>query len=190
METKNEYEFILLEEKKQTEAGLAAQKLSTFDNTVYVDVATDSIIERSTLDTVNRPFIRNSYNGRFIKPKGEENFEPSQTVPDQSMSISEIYKRFANGGLPPNVQKNDAMYHFDEFGRELTPIMPDLKKLDMADAQLFAETELEAITASQKKKAEKLRQKGDKSPEEAKKPQKSDSTNQDKPDSDPNAGDN
>jgi len=41
--------------------------------------------------------IRNQYNGKTFPSDGEKNFGPSQTVPDQTMSIKEILDRYARG---------------------------------------------------------------------------------------------
>lgn len=41
--------------------------------------------------------IRNQYNGKTFPSDAEKNFGPSQTVPDQTMSIKEILDRYARG---------------------------------------------------------------------------------------------
>lgn len=55
--------------------------------------------------------------------KGETFPYPSRTVPDQSMTITEIMQRFANG-LPVDGQKV-AMYEAEE--------MPNVEKMDLSE---------------------------------------------------------
>lgn len=62
--------------------------------------------------------------------KGEVNKEPSQTVPDQSLSIRTIMERYARG-LPIDNTKTP-IYHGDDE-------IPDLRRLDLSEVQELKE---------------------------------------------------
>lgn len=53
------------------------------------------------------------------------NTEPSQTIPDQVMTMTEIFNRFA-GGRPINAHVRTPQYHGDIE-------MPDLSRMDLVD---------------------------------------------------------
>lgn len=65
--------------------------------------------------------FRTKYN-RKEQPKGEVNTLPSMTVPDQSMSIQEIVRRYASG-LPLGGER--VPFYMDE-----DTDLPDLSKMD------------------------------------------------------------
>ena len=54
---------------------------------------------------------------------GEKNFSTSETVPDQTLSIREILRRYAFGTLPP-IMSDDLEYSED---------LPDLRGLDISE---------------------------------------------------------
>lgn len=63
----------------------------------------------------------------------EKNDQPSQTIPDQTMSIREIIDRFANGG----VIETFIPYYGEE--EDFNEMLPDPTKIDLADRQRFLE---------------------------------------------------
>lgn len=72
---------------------------------------------------------------RFEKPTTQ----PSQTIPDQSLSIQELLRRNANGlSLMGSKQPE---YDDDGTGEEITfdDFIPDVSKMDLADKQEFME---------------------------------------------------
>lgn len=70
------------------------------------------------------------------KVKGEKTSSISKTIPDQSMSVNEIMRRYTNG-LPISGGKVP-MYEGEES-------MPDLTKMDLADRQALLEAASEEI---------------------------------------------
>lgn len=88
-------------------------------------------------------FVFNQYNYR-AQPRSYQVFKkPSLTVPDQSMSIREIFLRYARG-LPLGAPVHLAMFdEDDEF--------PDVSKMDFADRQAFLDEMKDEIELSQKK---------------------------------------
>jgi len=78
--------------------------------------------------------------------QGETNNKPSQTVPDQSLSIREIMKRYASG-LPLGGGKEEIWLGEDDD-------LPDTTHMDLADKQAVMEEyaeELKQIKSRQKK---------------------------------------
>jgi len=65
--------------------------------------------------------------------KYEENVQPSQTVPDQTMSIREIIDRFANGGV---IEQFTPYYGEEE---DFNEILPETYKMDLAERQSLIE---------------------------------------------------
>lgn len=99
--------------------------------------------------------FRTQYN--YFKAKGEEgekNFQPSMTIPDQTMSIREIMQRYARG-LPLDMEKTP-VYHGedDEF--------PDMQRLDLAERQ--------EVIEHYKNEFNEIKEKYSKKPEPPKKP--------------------
>lgn len=68
--------------------------------------------------------FRHSYNYDHTKNKGELNTLPSETIPNQSMSIQEILSRWTRG-LPMTGAKVP-VYNGDD-------LLPDLKKMDLVE---------------------------------------------------------
>lgn len=69
--------------------------------------------------------------------------KPSQTIPDQSLSVSEIMRRYSRG-LPLGGQKVP-VYEGDE------DYFPDLSKMDLADRQQYLEDRKEEFVELQGK---------------------------------------
>lgn len=87
-----------------------------------------------------------------VPSKGEINSDPSMTVPDQSMSVQEIMRRYASG-LPLGGQRVPIYHGEDEF-------LPDFDKLDLAEQQQYKEAaaaERKRIERDLKKQADKKR---------------------------------
>lgn len=66
--------------------------------------------------------ILNNQTALLVEFACEFNQKPSETVPDQSLSIKEIISRFASGKPLPQSET----YYTDE-------VLPDIKKLDLVD---------------------------------------------------------
>lgn len=68
----------------------------------------------------------------------ERNTEPSETVPNQALSVKEIMRRFASG-LPLNV--SNVREYDSDTNENLTfdDYMPDIKNMDPADRQEILE---------------------------------------------------
>ncbi|WNK14087.1 MAG: hypothetical protein [Microvirus sp.] len=74
------------------------------------------------------PIIKTAFN-RHLHPKNYEvNTLPSETIPDQNMSIREILSRYARG-LP--IEQNIPSYQEDEEYNDL----PDPRTLDLTERQ-------------------------------------------------------
>lgn len=105
------------------------------------------VVEPSTpvmLLPKKRGKVRTSMNYDFTDVVGEVNNLPSETIPDQSLSIKEILMRFSRG-LPIDGQK---VPWYDEEDD-----LPDPKTMDLADRQEFAEyarSEAERLGKSKK----------------------------------------
>lgn len=82
--------------------------------------------------------------GEFPKSEGEKNYSPSMTVPDQSMSISEIMSRYARG-LPMEGVKVPI---YDEEND-----LPDPKTMDLAERQEYMEMAKDEISLIKEKHA-------------------------------------
>jgi len=65
----------------------------------------------------------------YTKHKGENNISPSLTVPDATMNIREIVKRYAQG-IPMNGK--EPIFEGEE-------LLPDIKYMDLADRQGYAQ---------------------------------------------------
>lgn len=91
------------------------------------------------------PKFKNHFNS--IPDQGKSIKGPSKTIPDQSMTISEIMRRFASG-LPVEGAKVSVYDGEDE-------LLPDMAKLDLADRQELLEQTRDNVKSLQSK----LRQK-------------------------------
>lgn len=76
--------------------------------------------------------IRNHLNASKLQVKGESSTKPSLTVPDQSMTITEIVTRYAKG-LPFNNERT-GIYDEDE-----NDVLPDFRRMDLVDQQEYLE---------------------------------------------------
>jgi len=74
--------------------------------------------------------VTNTLNYNYKIQKGEINNKPSQTVPDQTMSIREILTRYAKG-LPIESGKVP-IYEGEDY-------TPDPRHMDLADRQEYME---------------------------------------------------
>lgn len=85
--------------------------------------------------------VKNSLNYNYSKDsRGELNYLPSMTVPDQSYSVQEIMERWASG-LPLGGQ--DAQFEFDndtDIDNVDWDNFPDLQKMDKAERAHTLET--------------------------------------------------
>lgn len=110
--------------------------------------------------------FKNHFNANEF-PKGMEkpNILPDLAVPNQSLTISEIYLRYASGRSVPGVNTQ-----FDDDGTSPYPLdfddyMPNIETLDLADRQSIIEEakaqldevkkKLNAVAAGRKREAEK-----------------------------------
>lgn len=84
---------------------------------------------------------RTPYNYKDNPTKGEVNTMPSETVPDQSMPVREIMRRFASG-LPLGGVKVP-VYDGEED-------LPDHRTLDLADIQEIKENNAQRISEMQR----------------------------------------
>lgn len=107
---------------------------------------------------------RNSFNNREFQKTPEISFLPSQTRPDEVMSIREIEERYAKGRpimdvLPRPIWDQEEEVNFDDY-------LPDIRTLDHADRiELLESTQYQldeikkrANELAAKRKAEKLAQ--------------------------------
>lgn len=127
--------------------------------------------------------VRNPLNFDFttdVKP--EKNTQPSETVPDQAMSIREILDRYAKG-LPLSGARVPVFDEEDD--------MPDVRGLDLAERQEVVERYLEELKILKQRESDRQaefqrfkqseKEKAQKEPEaekEPKKPQKQDASPQ------------
>lgn len=115
-----------------------------------------------------QPKFKSHYNSHFF-PKQKEivnQTQPSLTVPNQSMTIQEIYKRFASGRPLSGVSDRDYDYDgVNQHGFDFDDIMPDISKMDLADRQEILENakleldevkrRLDSIARARKQQADK-----------------------------------
>lgn len=73
--------------------------------------------------------IKHALNAHEFPKKHESSSKPSMTIPDQSLSIRELYDRFQSG-LPLQGVK-DAVYYGEDDD------FPDLAKMDLADRENY-----------------------------------------------------
>lgn len=94
--------------------------------------------------------IQNHLNYEPSDHPGEINLDPSETVPDQSMSVKELMDRYARG-LPLNGKTPVYTGEDDD--------MPDLARMDLAEREEYAERvaqELEEIKERLNKRAKEI----------------------------------
>lgn len=77
--------------------------------------------------------------------RGEVNTQPSLTVPDQSMTVQEIQKRYASG---IGWQSKTPLYEFDATGKPIMEI-PDWNRMDLSEKQAFSAALYERIAEIQ-----------------------------------------
>jgi hypothetical protein len=77
--------------------------------------------------------LYNQLDYKWEEQEYEKNVQPSQTIPDQTMSIREIIDRFANGGV---IEQFTPYYGEEEDFNEM---LPDITKMDLADRQSYVE---------------------------------------------------
>jgi len=75
---------------------------------------------------------------------GEVNNEPSETIPDQSMSIRTILDRYSRG-LPISGERTPVWQQGDDYND-----MPDPRTLDLAERQEYAELYQHELKSLQK----------------------------------------
>jgi len=106
--------------------------------------------KQKKLSTMSKTLkFRTHHNGHLFKKQREKNTQPSRTIPDQSMTITEIMTRFASG-LPLGGEKVP-MYEGEDY-------MPEFKNMDLAEreeAMRLAEEELDQLKDSLNQKAKK-----------------------------------
>lgn len=107
-------------------------------------------------DPAQKPFIRTQWNRHLHARRYERFKQPSMTIPDQTMTISELLRRHANG-LPysgPQVPVYDE--NIDGEDPDFDDYMPDLSKMDLADAQLYREQALQDIRTAKENYSREL----------------------------------
>lgn len=85
--------------------------------------------------------FKTQYNHKPSKEDLEHNFGPSLTVPDQSLSVSELLRRH-RAGLPIDGKK---MTFYDDEGNQETMEFPDVRKMDISEIQEMIEKNREYI---------------------------------------------
>lgn len=100
--------------------------------------------------------IKTNYNGKHL-PKSREHFTmPSETIPDEALTINEILTRFSRG-LPVTGVKQP-VFHGDET------YLPDYRSLDLAEIEDWQEqtrnTLKEGESAAERRKLRKAFQAG------------------------------
>jgi len=88
--------------------------------------------------------VKTRYNREQHPCNYEVNFEPSQTVPDQTMSIRTILDRYSRG-LPIGGQMESLWQEDDEYND-----MPDPRTLDLSERQELAQQAAEELAAIKK----------------------------------------
>lgn len=97
-------------------------------------------------------------------------FPPSSTIPDQSYTVKELFKRFAKG-LPIHQQQREAVFLGEENEVDLhkVALMDSMDKADLS-ADMAArnrETEQEILQAAKERRDAKAAQEAAKAAEEA-----------------------
>lgn len=119
--------------------------------------------------------FKTNYSGLDVQEPGEINNEPSMTVPDQSMSLSEMVRRYASG-LP--VKGARVPLYEDTDDDDFNESMPDLSRMDRAEAAYTMEQVANQVHDIRSRFKPKPKPKPE--PEKSKAPEKSPETpNQD-----------
>lgn len=79
--------------------------------------------------------ISNHWSARKLTNKGEVNTKPSQTVPNQSLSVKEIITRFTQGRPLPS---NGEPWYTDEY-------LPNMQTLDLVEIDQVKEAQQQRI---------------------------------------------
>lgn len=96
--------------------------------------------------------FKTPFNSVDFPTKGEKFTLPSKTVPDQSLSVSEIMSRYAKG-MPLDVPVSEPIFHGeDEF-------YPDPRSLDLVDRHEMSERVTEEVNTLKEKIAERKKNK-------------------------------
>lgn len=95
--------------------------------------------------------VRNSIKYRKTPPKGGIRFEPngapSESVPDQSLTVRELLKRHGRGTLQ-DIQHQEVYYSED---------MPDMRGLDIVQKRQMMEDNMASIHDTQQKETERAK---------------------------------
>jgi len=110
---------------------------------------------KRTQSTDELPYIKNQLNAHLYPKNYEINNDPSETIPDQAMTLSEILRRFASG-LPlggPKVELYDGGE--DDIYDGINPATLDMsERHDMVQNAIQELEEInERLTQNQQKKA-------------------------------------
>lgn len=97
--------------------------------------------------------VANPQNYDFAFHPGELNYLPSQTIPDQSLTVKEVIERYTRG-IP--FEQGKTPLYMDEEDSEEMDLMPDLKKLDLAEIEELREAVRNEIEEHRKKHNEKV----------------------------------
>lgn len=73
----------------------------------------------------NRLLVKNQYNKHFFPDYHERNSQPSETVPNQTLSLKTLLDRYGRG-LPLTGNAQEPQYYGDEE-------MPDLNRMDISE---------------------------------------------------------
>lgn len=113
---------------KKQEMGQLNMANAAIDEMSAIDPDTGELVE---IDASEFYLVKNSLNAREFPKNYEVSGGVSMTIPEQTMSIREIMKRFA-AGLPIDGEKVP-IYEGEESD------LPDLKYMDLAERQEFVE---------------------------------------------------
>lgn len=121
------------------------EKAENFVEQWYTDKETGEIV---------RPRYKNTGNAQLFPSKGEVNNEPSKTIPDQTMTISEMIERHSKG-LPIDGGKVP-IYNGEDYP------FKDTTNMDLAERQEYLESLADELVDLRRKidadKAEKTEQ--------------------------------
>lgn len=109
---------------------------------------TSKKVESPKQDNHPKPLIKTVANAKFIKRPGDEPERshkfPHSAVPDQSMSIPEIVRRFVQGLPLSGTDQGEPYYDEDDD-------TPDFKRMDLAEQEEYlTERHNEAVLLRQK----------------------------------------
>lgn len=93
----------------------------------------DSLVTRvCRLDEVDEPRIRTAFNVHFDHNRGEVNNDPSEFIPGQAMSVSELAARLRTGQLPM-IAKDPQYSDEEDIDEDLTFEDPAFDLTDVSD---------------------------------------------------------